>query len=228
MARLRVPLLLGIGVVFAALFCLMYATDALRSVDLDTVDARFSVRGTEKPPKDLILVKIDDVTFEDLGKPWPFSRKTHADVIDRIAADHPRAIVYDVQFTEQQPGDISLATAILNADGKVVLATTEVGAHGATKILNGDEVLKAIHAHPANGLLPLDPGGVLRRVAYSIDGLRSLAVVGSQVGTRRLADPKDFRDGGTTWIDFRGPPGTIPSVSFSRVVKHKVPKGFFH
>ena len=224
--RMRAALLVAIGLLCAGLFAVLYATDAVRSLELDTVDTRFSIRGTEKPPRDLVIVKIDDVTFDELDRRWPFRRTVHARAVDRIAADRPKAIVYDVQFTEKSANpndDVALAESIYNADGKVVLATTEVSPGGHTRILNGDAVLKEIGAHPGNGLLPLDPGGVLRRLSYQVDGLRTIGVVGASVAAGKPVKPF----GGTPWIDYRGPPGTIPSVSFSRVVRGEVPKGFF-
>jgi len=224
--RMRGALLVAIGALCAAGFALAYATDALRSLELDTVDARFSIRGSQGAPKDLVVVKIDDVTFSDLQQRWPFRRTLHARVIDRIAAEHPRAIVYDVQFTEPSANrndDVALAESIAGADGKVVLATTEVEPGGHTRILNGDDVLKAIGAHPANGLLPLDPGGVLRRLKYQIDQLRTIGVVGTSVARGKPVKPFS----GTPWIDYRGPPGTIPSLSFSDVYRGEFRRGLF-
>ena len=38
-------------------------TGALREAELTTVDARFGLRG-ERPPGDLVVVGVDDVTFD--------------------------------------------------------------------------------------------------------------------------------------------------------------------
>jgi len=43
------------------------ATDALRSLELDTIDARFSVRGAQDAPRDIVIVAIDDRTLSELG-----------------------------------------------------------------------------------------------------------------------------------------------------------------
>ena len=61
-------------VVGTSLGVLAYATDAFESLELSSVDARFTVRGTQKPPGDLVVVQIDDVTFGTLGLKWPFPR----------------------------------------------------------------------------------------------------------------------------------------------------------
>jgi CHASE2 domain-containing sensor protein len=91
--RLYKLLLIGAGVASLALVLTGYGFNVLKRADLTTVDARFSIRGTQSPPANLAIVKIDDVTFSDMPRlRFPFSRTLHAKVIDRIAADRPKAI----------------------------------------------------------------------------------------------------------------------------------------
>ncbi len=47
----RVVLFLGVGLGVTALGLVAYGTDVLRNVELDSVDARFSIRGDRKPPQ---------------------------------------------------------------------------------------------------------------------------------------------------------------------------------
>ncbi len=228
--RLRGTLFLAVAVVFTVLALIGYATDALKNLELDSVDARFSVRGEREAPKDLIFVKIDDDTFSDLDRRWPFPRSIHGRAIDTIAADKPKAIAYDVQFTEKSARleqDIALLESVLNANGRVVLATTEVNERGQHKILGGDRNLRDVDARAGNANLPPDPGGVNRRVPHTLEKLESLAVGGTEVATGRQVKPDRFADDGTAWIDYVGPPGTIRSVSFSRAAEGKTPRGLF-
>src|SRR5256885_1721234 len=229
----RTVLFLAVGLGVTALGLVAYGTDVLRNVELDSVDARFSIRGERKPPSELIVVQIDDVTFNELHQRWPFSRTVHADAIRHIAADHPKAIAYDVQFTEpsngkdwDNPPDNALGDAIAKANGRVVLSTTEVDDHGGTAILGGDDYLRQIGAHPGNGLFPHDPGGVIRRSSYAIDKLKAFSVVTTEVADGHPVKPKLF-GGHTAWIDYYGPPGTVRTVSFSRVAQGKTPRGLF-
>jgi adenylate cyclase len=228
--RIRVMMFLGLGAVLSALWVAAYFLDAFRDLELNTVDTRFSVRGDQKPPDDLIVVEVDDDTFQDLDRRWPFPRRVHAKAVDDVAKDKPRVIAYDVQFTESTSfeDEFALLEAIDRADGKVVLATTEVNSKGQTKILGGDDVLKEVGARPGNGVLLSDPGGVERRVPYQVDGLKSLAVASAEVATGRRESPDDFdaRDE-TAWIDYYGGPGTIKSVPFSHAVQNKTPPGMF-
>jgi CHASE2 domain-containing sensor protein len=45
---------------------LLHATDALERAELSTVDQRFEIRGARAVPNDVVVVGIDDVTFDEL------------------------------------------------------------------------------------------------------------------------------------------------------------------
>jgi adenylate cyclase len=219
---------LVIGLLSAALALLAYATEAFEGIELDIVDARFAVRGTEGPPPDVVVVEIDDVTLDELNERWPFRRGIHADLVDRLRRAGARSIAYDVQFTEPSPQwkqDNALIEAVARAGGRVVLATTEVDKRGRSKIFGGESVLRQIGARSASTVLDPDTGGVLRRVAYEIDGLKSFPIVVDEVSTGRTIGSSELpgADHDEFWIDYAGPPGTVTSYSFSRVLDGTVP-----
>ena len=70
----------------------------LPGLEQDSVNQRFERRGAQPAPG-LLVVAIDDKTFDDLQLQWPFPRSRHAQAIDRLSRDGASAIVYDVQFT---------------------------------------------------------------------------------------------------------------------------------
>jgi CHASE2 domain-containing sensor protein len=191
----------------------MYGLDAWPGVEQTTVNVRFALQGASRP-RDVAVVAIDEKTFAALRLQWPLPRSLHAEVIDRLRAVHVRAIVYDVQFTEPTSPreDLALYRAIGRA-GNVVLATTSVDAAGHTDVLGGDANVARAHAVAAAANMPSDANGVIGRYPYSLLGLPSLAVAGIEAAGQRIS-PARF-DRGTAWIDYRGPPGTITTVSFS-------------
>jgi len=247
--RLRLWLLALVAVGATGLGLVAYATNLLHSLELSTVDARFAVRGHQRPPKDVVLVEIDERTFDELGLQWPFARRVHARVIEGIARERPRVIAYDVQFSEAsacpltttgaqpKPGQCpqarsdeeALLGALQSAEGRTVMAETETERSGKVRFLGveGNALLSEVGSRPANGLLPTDPGGYLRRITYSVGGLRTLAVASAEVAQGRRIPAREF-SGGAAWIDYYGPEGTLPKVSFSTVYLGHVPRGFFH
>ncbi len=205
---------------------LAYLLGAWPRLENSTLDARFALRGPS-PPSSVVVVAVDDKTFSDLDRQWPFPRGMHAQVISRLAAAGARTIAYDVQFTEPttQREDLALYEAIDRSRVPVVLATTEVDAAGETNVLGGKRTLNRIRAVAAAANLPSDPGGVIRRYPYSLLGLRSFAVATVEAGRRPVAAP-EFDHGGAL-IDFGGPPGTIRTVSFSDVLHGLISPGVF-
>jgi adenylate cyclase len=247
--RLRLWLLAIVAVGATGLGVVAYETDLLRSLELSTVDTRFTIRGDERPPANTVLVEIDEATFDQLGFQWPFPRRVHARVIEDIARDHPKVIAYDVQFSEASacpltasgkqppPGqcpqasqdETALLGALQEADGRTVVATTETEGHGKMRFLGteGNALLSEIGSRPANGLLPTDPGGVLRRVSFSVGGLKTLAVAATEVAKGHPVHAREF-SGSPAWIDYYGPEGSFHKVSFSSVYLGHLPRGFFH
>src|SRR5919201_4096891 len=140
--QIRVALFLVVGLVATSLALVGYGFHLLRPLELQTIDARFTLRGTRPPPPDVVVVDIDDVTFQQLGLQWPFPRSLHARAIDFLRKAGARTIAYDVQFTEQTKAreDNALIDAVGRA-GDVVLSTTEVD-HGHSNVFGGDDVLR--------------------------------------------------------------------------------------
>jgi adenylate cyclase len=231
--RLRLALFLGVGFAATGLALVAYGTSLFRGLELGSVDVRFSIRGDQPRPKDVAIVSIDDETFSDfnsagLSGRYPFPRKRFARVIDNLARDGAKVIAYDIQFTEQTNAedDNALINSVANA-GNVVLATTEVDKDGRTNVFGGDEIVSQIGARVGNGNFPTDSGGVIRRVAYKVDKLKSFALVTAERATGGTISPNDFHDRDTNWIDFKGPPGRIETHSFSNVYYRTFAPGTF-
>jgi adenylate cyclase len=226
-ARLRLTLFLAAGVAAAGVMLGLYALGALKSVELRSVDTRFSVRGTQAQPDDVAVVAIDTKTFNDLKIQWPFPRGRHAKVLDRLRKDGAKAIAFDVQFTE--PTTRKQDGALIDAVGRsknVVLATTEVDDKGRTAIFGGDQTLRAIGAKAGNALLPNDAGGTIRRTWYDARKLKTLGVVTAEDVLGKPI-PRSALGGKTAWIDYQGGPGTIQTTSYSDVLNNNFRTGTF-
>ncbi|MGZ4257313.1 MAG: CHASE2 domain-containing protein [Gaiellaceae bacterium] len=242
--RFRLALFLITGLGAAAIALTAYFTGILRSQELATVDVRFSIRGTQPQPKDVVVVRIDDNTFNDFKNlhlayaQWPFSRFYHAKVINTLRKDGAKVIAYDIQFTEQsaQPGaDNALITAVRRA-GNVVLATIEVNSKGQSDVFGGPPTQRYARAEVGDASYNVNSGGTIRKMLYSPQGLTSFPVAAAEKFLDTKITPATM-GGNSAWIDYVGPPGTIRGaadsshpqneISFSQVYLGKVPASVF-
>ena len=216
--------MVGVAVLAAIIGIVLLQTGLLKRVELQTVDARFSIRGTHPPPSDIVIVDLDNTSF-GRAPAFPIPRGLHADVIDRLNKAGAKTIGYDFQFTEASEDprqDLQLAEAVGRSKAPVVLATTEVDAGtGDPLVLGGAENLKRLGARAAySANFPLDPGAVYRRFAFGGYGLDSFAVAIREGQTGEQVDPTLFEHGGA-WINYAGPAGTFPTIPFWQVLEGK-------
>jgi CHASE2 domain-containing sensor protein len=213
----RVRTLLAVAAIAAGIASAAELTGAIDGLEQDSLRLRFEARDVPAP-NDVAVVAIDDTTFGDLRVQWPFKRSLHGKAIERLHRAGAREIVYDVQFTEPTTPreDGALYDAVMSAGG-AVLVTGETDGHGGTNILGGDENLRRAHARAAAGDLTNDAGGTITRFPRQVGGLDSVAVAVAERVGRPL--PPDAFSAGNQWIDYRGGPHSIPTLSFSQVVR---------
>ena len=225
--RARLIGLLGVALLAAGLGVLGYATHALRSLDLSTVDTRFSIRGTQPRPDDIVVVGIDDKTFGALREQWPFPRHIHAQLIDRLREDGARAIAYDVQFTERtdRRDDEALVLAVERAERRRPLDHRSQRPRRKRHLRRrrnrqGGRRPRRRHRNPER-----------RRTASCAASLSKSAALPhsrSRLSKRRARTVDLGGAGGPLpWIDYRGPPKTFENVSFSDALRGRVPASTF-
>jgi adenylate cyclase len=221
--------MLLVGLVAAAIGVVFYATGLLGTLEAQSVDARFAVRGTQSTPDEIVVVGIDDVTFSELPKvQWPYPRSLDARVIEQLTKDGAKAIAIDIQFTEETTPrqDNALVEAVAAAPG-VVLATTETNKHGESRIFGGESVVHELGARAGNAEVEVESGGTIRKLTYEIGGLTSFPVVAAEAMTGQPISADEFEGDGKAWTDYRGPPETFRNVPFSRVMRGKIPASVF-
>ncbi len=242
--RIRLILLLGIAALAVGVGLLTYGTDLFKSVELSTVDSRFSVRGDEKPPSDLVVVGIGPDTQLNLNEQFPFPRSFHARVIDRLKADGAKVIAFDIAISQPSklrprlcafagadlpPDDCALLKSTEHA-GNVVFSATEVD-KGAIPFIGQTatpKVLKTLRARGGYTGVVDDSDGGARRYLSGFDGLDSFAsvVVGQETG-KPVPHSIFTADAGSAWIDYYGGPGSIPEVPYWKVYRGQTPPGYF-
>src|SRR3989449_327406 len=88
------------------------------------LDQLFLLRGVRPPTTPIVIVTIDESTFQELSLQWPFPRALHGQLIDRISRDRPLVIGLDIIFDSDSmfgpKDDEALGAAVARA-GNVVL-----------------------------------------------------------------------------------------------------------
>jgi adenylate cyclase len=92
--------LAALGLVVAELFGL----HALRGLENRLLDSFVRAQAAKlAPDPDIVLVDIDEKSLarmESEAGRWPWPRVVHAELVEGLAAQKPRAIVFDIAFTE--------------------------------------------------------------------------------------------------------------------------------
>ena len=244
--KIRILLLITFGAFIAAV--LISAFDLMRGLELDTLDLRFKFRGTiDVEDSGIIVIGIDDQSYDELPEKWPFPRDYYAIMIRNLMKAGAKMVVFDVQFTEEDlkspEGDSILAAAVSEA-GNVVLA----GKVMEERSPNIKESIKRV-VPPISVLMktgaewgivnePGDPDGFTRRYllyqpfgdetylpiglkAYKlIKGYSDSVEVNTDANYFYYGDLKIPRWEGTNTmlVNFCGPAKTFPTFSFSDIL----------
>src|SRR4051794_4253469 len=95
--RARLALMAAVAVLAAGMGVVAHEKNALRWLELQSVDARFGVRGEQSPPKGVAVVAIDARTFNERPNDrWPYLRRRHAKAVEILKEAGAKVIVYDI------------------------------------------------------------------------------------------------------------------------------------
>ncbi len=199
------------------------------TLEAQSVDARFSVRGTQSQPGEIVIVGINDQTSDELpNHRFPFPRSFEGRVIENLTKAGAKVIAVDIQFTSQTTPkqDDWLIEAVEQAPG-VVLSTTETNKRGESRVFGGEEIVHRVHARAGDTVVPVESGGITRKMYKEYGGLTSFPIVAAERFTGKHYSAGEFESDGKAWVDFRGPPGVFREVSFAQVMRGKVPASVF-
>jgi adenylate cyclase len=183
--------------------------------ELDVVDARFDLRGDRAPNPGVAVVAVDEATLQRTNRRWPFPRDQQAKLVDALRRMRVRLIVYDIQLTEAS-GDPDADFALYDAVSRArpsVLAATDTDERGRTRVFGGEDNLRAAGAVAGSALLSPD----YRRLPFAVGGLPTIAQRVARIVAGR-PPPRSHFEGEGAWIDYAGPPGTYPIVSWADVL----------
>lgn len=150
----------------------------LRTARLKTIDQRFEYRGPlhDEDTSKVVIVSIDEASFEALPVSYPFPRRYYARAIDNLCNAGARAVGIDITMDDssRNRADDSLFAAAVEEHRQVVLAgRVWDGSSEKYKFLKGENYLNNIFAKSTGSVgianLFKDHDGVCRRYKPIVD-----------------------------------------------------------
>ena len=116
----------AVGLIFFAVFVFLILKNAnlnsfVNSIENRTFDLRQSIminENTKKANKDIVIVAIDDATYEyilDNYGEWPLPRDVYAKVINYLEHQNPRIIAFDLMFVKSLKSKNEADKALIDA-----------------------------------------------------------------------------------------------------------------
>ena len=211
-----------------------------------------ALKRSSRPPNDaIVIVAIDEYSLDKLGR-WPWPRRVHAQLIERLTVESPRVIGLDVILAEEDPadpaGDRSLARALAQNGRTVLPILVERPRLGGPLV---ETLPLPPFASSAGGLghihVPMDPDAIARRV-FLEEGLGETRWPSFPVAMLRIAQPGRWEAlpglrrprprtsdaASRIWsrdsevlIPFAGPPGHFTRIPYWDVLEGEYPERLF-
>ena len=228
-----------LAVMLAALVVLaLVGSGLLERFERQALTGLFHVRGPVAPRTPVVIVAVDEGSFDELGLPWPWPRRLHAELLSRMREAGAAVVGFDILFSEPSPwgaaDDEAFAEAIA-ASRNVVLAaqlTTVVEAEYVKRNLTAPlpGIRRGAAAFgPVN--LEVDDDAFVRS-ARLVHTHQRREIPGFAAQVVRLGREAGVLDGpplpdGEVLINYRGGPATFPTIAFHRVVNGEAPPDLF-
>ena len=192
-----------------------------------------------KPPQEVVLVLLDEDSHRELNQPYNASwdRALFAQLLQRLTAEHARAVVFDMLFTDRHPtkpeGDAAFANAI-RENGKVILgADYALTADGAPTMHRPIDLFLDASADWGFVQVQAEEDFMVRRHMHvppnpDADNFSSMSWLTYQfVSPPGSVKPEDRLL--QRWFNYYGPRGTIPEISFRTALQpgEACPSGYF-
>ena len=225
-------------VLFATVVGLVVGNGIFEPFERWMLNYHFLLRGPVTPVSPILIVSIDEDSFDELNMQWPWPRSLHAQLIDQISRGKPAVIGLDILFAEPSSlgpeDDLALGEAIGRA-GNVVLAAGLTLFEGQAFLKQSlNPPIKTIRQHsrgfgPVN--FPLEDDAFIRKYALTVSfqgqdlqGFDSLIFreVKKLADSEASAPPQEFM------INYRGGPTTFETLSYYRILIGEIPSSYFH
>ena len=201
------------------------------ALEFKTFDALTALAAPHRAAAPVVILAIDEPTFQELQQSWPFPRSVHAALLERLHAEGALAVGLDIVFADpsSEAEDASLDRAIAQAVHglPVVLASTreKIENANATLWMDIQPLQRFLDAGADAGDAGVEPDDdfVVRRAPVAREGF-ALRLAQRTAQARGQAPVRHSFD----WIGYRGPRGTFDTRSYYQALEPGLlPAGFF-
>lgn len=219
-----------------ALMGLAFSLSPLGSMaDFVQYDVLQVLKTTSRQMENIVIVAIDEPSFEVLGKQWPWPRSIHAGLMNALFEAGAKTIAMDILFPEpSSPQEDQLFARALNENVVLAASLETIHAPGHVSSINVLPMSLFLERHCKIGLdiLPLDSDGLLRKGIVTLNNQSGFAF-----SAAKTYCPVDCRDSlqqirsnpNDMLINFAGPPGKVTTVSYYQALEpfKYLPENFF-
>lgn len=175
---------------------------------------------------EVVIVGIDSRSLATLRE-WPWPRRYHAQLIDKLAQAAPRKLFIDIDFSSQsnEEDDRQLESALARWDSAAIILPAFLQPNSSSESEVGlTEPLPILRQHVVTASVNLSPSadGLVRsmRSAWIIDG-QTLPTVATALNGMPPSGSGDNQ------IDFTIDPASFSFVSYSEVLADRIPAEYF-
>lgn len=176
----------------------------------------------------IVIVAIDDASLQEVGR-WPWSRRTHAQFLDQLQAQQPKAVLLDVLFMEPSTDDVLFQQSLHKLSQNTVVAAPVLLSSYAGESAQVTLPIDAIQATSRLGQivnLP-DADGVVRqsRLLLTDAHQRNWPVLSSTLLDLGVQEQLKMQYNSSFRIPFR-PKGAYQTLPYSSVLRGEVAADF--
>lgn len=190
----------AVGLIFFAVFIFLILKNAnlnsfINSIENRTFDLRQSIminENAKKANKDIIIVAIDDATYEyilDNYGEWPLPRDVYAKIINYLEHQNPRIIAFDLMFVKSLKSKNEADKALIDAFEKYDNVFTSMNFDNQPEDLRTPPELPQNIALKVNNNSPIDFSGLTFTNCRTI--LEGILNVSSNIGIINVSRSDD-------------------------------------
>ncbi len=190
-----------------------------QTLENHALDRAYRFRPAKEPPADILIVGIDEPSFQELKLCWPWPRRKHAELIQRLHQAGARLIIFDVLFAEPSldpEEDRRLAAAMAQAGNVYLSQTFEVAEDRQfSRRILVQPIKEFREAAKGVGLSMVTPDedGVVRRFVPYLGGQETMPALVARAVGRPCGNPAK-----SSLIDYVGPPRSLEIISYYQIL----------